>query len=277
MPELPEVETVRRGLDLAERMRAAGDAAGAARVEDAAGAMSRGLPGGATDDDPELAGRLALREGDAALTTGDLSAAAAAYGRAAQSQASDRVKEEAEFEACETAFYAGQFDSAASAYDRFARTHPTGRFTNDALERAYLVESGEGGPVRGLGELAKALRLARAGASDEALAAATAAEQASADGPAWAHAELLLADLLVARGQPADAVAKAVNVAETKPDDRLAPTARKKAGDLYHAAGQDALALAQYDALLLRYPRSWLAPETRRAANEVRAKTGGTP
>jgi len=65
-------ETVRRGLDLAERMRAAGDAAGAARVEDAAGAMSRALPGGAGDDDPELAGRLALREGDAALTSGDL-------------------------------------------------------------------------------------------------------------------------------------------------------------------------------------------------------------
>jgi tetratricopeptide (TPR) repeat protein len=280
----PSRETVRRGLDLAERMRGAGDAAGAGRVEDAAASMARALPGAggaaageATGEDSELSGRLALREGDAALATGDLAKAADAYGRAAHSNASDPIREEARFEACETEFFAGRFDSAAAAYDRFARDYPSGRFTNDALERAYLVESGDGGPVRGLPELATALRVARMGSGDDALAAATAAEQAAADGPAFAHAELLLADLLVARGRTPEALAKVVHLAETRPDDRLAPTARKRAGDLYRAQGQDALALAQYDALLLKYPRSWLAPETRRAANEVRAKTGGTP
>jgi outer membrane protein assembly factor BamD (BamD/ComL family) len=286
----PSRETVRRGLDLAERMRAHGDMAGAARVEDLATKQARALPGagageaagsasggGANDADPELDGRLALREGETALAAGDLSAAGAAFAKVAQSGASDRVKERAEFEVCETAFYAGQFDSAGAAYDRFARAHPAGPYTNDALERVYLVESGEGGPVPGLAELAKAMRLARAGSGDDALAAATEAERASANGPAWAEAELLIANLLEARGRTADAAAKAVGVADTKPDDRLAPTARKKAGDLYHALGQDALALAQYDALLTKYPRSWLAPETRRVATELRAKAGTNP
>jgi len=286
----PSRETVRRGLDLAERMRAAGDPAGAARVEAAASKMAAAFPGGATatgtgdtapaegnDVDPELDGRLALRAGESALTAGDLDKAAEAFGKVAASNASDRVKEQAEFERCETAFYAGRFDSAAAGYDRFARAHPAGPFTNDALERAYLIESGEGGSVPGLSELARAMRMARDGAGDDVIAAATAAEKASANGPAWAESELLLANLLEARGLKADAAAKAVGMAEAKPDDRLAPTARKKAGDLYHAMGQDALALAQYDTLLTRYPRSWLAPETRRVANQLRARAGTNP
>jgi hypothetical protein len=131
--------------------------------------------------------------------------------------------------------------------------------------------------VAGLAELAKAFRLPRAGATDEALAASEAAEARAKGGPAWSHAGLLTASLLVARGRVQDGAAKALAVAEGAPDDRLAPVARRRAGDAYRKAGNDPLALAQYEELLVRYPRSWLAPETRRLVQELRAKAGTTP
>ena len=271
----PSSETVRTGLELSERWRALGDEASARRVADQAAKLASKAPGAA--DDPELTGRLAVRAGEAALARGDLAGAEASFREARASGASEKVREEAQYLACEVAFYEGRFDSAAAGYDAFARAYPTSRFTNDALERMYLIEAGEGSPVAGLPELAKAFRLARAGASDEALAASEAAELKAKGGPAWSHAGLLTASLLVARGRVADAAAKALAVAEGVPDDRLAPVARRRAGDAYRASGSDALALAQYEELLVRYPRSWLAPETRRLVQELRAKVGGTP
>ena len=271
----PSPEVVRRGLDLSDRYRDAGDDVSARRVGDLAARMAPRTPGASAD--PELTGQLAVRRGESALAAGDLAAAAQAFGEARESGASEHVREEAQFLAGEAEFYAGQFDSAAAAYDAFARAYPTSRWTNDALERIYLIESGDGGPVAGLAELANAFRLARAGASDEAIAAAETAEKTAANGPAWAHAGLLTATLLEARGRDKEAAAKALSVAETHPDDRLAPVARRKAGDLYRATGQDALALAQYEELLVRYPRSWLAPETRRLVQDLRAKAGTTP
>ena len=271
----PTTETVRTGLELSERWRAVGDEASARRVSDQAAKLAPRTPG--TKDDPELTGRLAVRAGEAALSNGDLAAAAASFRAAQESGASEKVREEAQYLASEVAFYEGRFDSAAAGYDAFARAYPTSRFTNDALERMYLIEAGEGSPVAGLPELAKAFRLARAGASDEALAAAEAAEARAHGGPAWSHAGLLTASLLVARGRVADAAAKALAVAEGVPDDRLAPVARRRAGDAYRASGNDALALAQYEELLVRYPRSWLAPETRRLVQELRARGGNTP
>jgi len=271
----PSSETVRTGLELAERWRALGDETAGRRVADQAAKLAPKAPGAA--DDPELTGRLAVRAGEAALSRGDLAAAEASFREAQGSGASEKVREEAQYLACEAMFYEGRFDSAAAGYDAFARTYPTSRFTNDALERMYLIEAGEGGPVAGLPELAKAFRLARAGASDEALEAAQAAEAKAKGGPAWSHAGLLTASLLVARGRVADAAAKALAVAEAVPDDRLAPVARRRAGDAYRASGSDALALAQYEELLVRYPRSWLAPETRRLVQELRAKAGNTP
>ena len=47
--------------------------------------------------------------------------------------------------------YAGQLHGMVSlgpATDRFAQAYPTSRYTNDALERMYLIESGNGTPVR---------------------------------------------------------------------------------------------------------------------------------
>jgi TolA-binding protein len=271
----PSSGTVRTGLELSERWRALGDEASARRVADQAAKLAPKAPG--ASDDPELTGRLAVRAGEAALSRGDLAAAEASFRQAQGSGASEKVREEAQYLACEVAFYEGRFDSAAAGYDAFARAYPTSRFTNDALERMYLIEAGEGAPVAGLPELAKAFRLARAGASDEALAASEAAEQRAKGGPAWSHAGLLTASLLVARGRVADGAARALAVAEGVPDDRLAPVARRKAGDAYRASGSDALALAQYEELLVRYPRSWLAPETRRLVQELRAKAGNTP
>jgi len=271
----PSPEVVRRGLDLSDRYHAEGDDVSARRVGDLAARMAPRTPGASAD--PELTGQLAVRRGESALASGDLMAAARAFGEARESGASEHVREQAQFLAGETEFYAGEFDSAAAAYDAFARAYTTSRYTNDALERMYLIESGDGGPVPGLTELAHAFQLARGGASDEALAAAAVAETRAANGPAWSHAGLLTASLLEARGRDREAAAKALSVAETHPDDRLAPVARRKAGDLYRASGQDALALAQYEELLVRYPRSWLAPETRRLVQDLRAKAGTTP
>ncbi len=271
----PSPEALRRGLELSERYRAQGDDTAARRVSDLAVKMAPRTPGAARD--PELTGRLAVRRGKDALASGELADAERAFNEARTSGASEHVREEAQFLAGEAAFYEGRFDSAAARYDAFANAYPTSRFTNDALERMYLIESGNGGAVAGLTELARALRLARAGAGDEALAVAAGAEAASANGPAWAHAGLLTASLLEARGRGREAAAKALSVAETHPEDRLAPVGRRKAGDLYHAAGQDALALAQYEELLVRYPRSWLAPETRRLVQDLRARVGPTP
>ncbi|MEP7028871.1 MAG: hypothetical protein ABI960_09780, partial [Candidatus Eisenbacteria bacterium] len=247
----------------------------ARRVSDRAVRLAPNTPG--ASEDPELSGRLALRRGEDALATGDLAAAERAFTEARASGASGRVREEAQFMVGETSFYEGKFDSAAANYEAFAGAYPTSRYTNDALERMYLIESGDGGAVAGLAELAKALRLARAGASEEALKAAGAAEAASLNGPVWAHAGLLTASLLEARGRLKDAAAKALSVAETRPEDRLAALARRKAGDLYRASGRETLALAQYEEMLVRYPRSWLAPETRRLVQELRARAGATP
>jgi TolA-binding protein len=202
----PSPGTVRTGLELSERWRALGDEASARRVADQAAKLAPKTPGAA--DDPELTGRLAVRAGEAALASGDLEKADASFRAAQASGASEKVREEAQYLACEVAFYEGSFDSAAAGYDAFARAFPTSRFTNDALERMYLIEAGEGAPVAGLTELAKAFRLARAGASDEALAASEAAEAKAKGGPAWSHAGLLTASLLVARGRVDEAAAK---------------------------------------------------------------------
>ena len=271
----PSPDAVRTGLELSERYRTQGDEASARRVADLAARMAPKTPGAA--DDPELGGRLAVRKGEAALEQGDLAAAEAAFKEAKNSGASERVREEAQYLASEVAFYEGRFDSAAAGYDAFAKAYPTSRFTNDALERMYLIEAGEGAPVAGLTELARAFRLARAGATEDALAAAAAAETRATGGPAWSHAGLLTASLLEARGRVKEAAAKALAVAEGVPDDRLAAVARRRAGDYYKESGSDALALAQYEELLVRYPRSWLAPETRRLVQELRAKGGNTP
>jgi tetratricopeptide (TPR) repeat protein len=271
----PSPDVVRTGLELSERYRAQGDEASARRVADLAARLAPKTPG--ASDDPELGGRLAVRKGETALEKGDLAAAEAAFKEAKNSGASERVREEAQYLASEVAFYEGRFDSAAAGYDAFAKAYPTSRFTNDALERMYLIEAGEGAPVAGLTELARAFRLARAGATDDALAAAAEAETRATGGPAWSHAGLLTASLLEARGRVKEAAAKALAVAEGVPEDRLAAVARRKAGDYYKESGSDALALAQYEELLVRYPRSWLAPETRRLVQELRAKTGNTP
>lgn len=270
----PGPDQVRRGLDLAGRLAAAGEEQAARRVSRDAAALAGRVPG--AEDDPEVSGRLALEKGEAALLAGDLEAAARTFDAVAAGAASDRLREEAAFQACEARFFAGHFDTAAAAYDAFARAYPGSPLANDALERAYLIE-GAGTPPPGLAEFAAASLAARAGRPDEALAKAEAAEQRTAGGPAWSHAGLLVAALLETQGRLADAAAKARAVAETAPDDRLAPTARRRAGDLLLAAGDPAAALGQYEELLVRYPRSWLAPETRRRVQELRRTQGGTP
>ena len=270
----PGPDQVRRGLELAERLKEAGEGEASRRVSrDAAGLAAR-EPG--SQGDPEVSGRLLLERGRALLLSGDLAGAARAFGSVAASDASERLREEAAFEACEAQFFAGAFDSAAQGYDAFARAWPGSEHANDALERVYLIE-GAGTPPPGLAEFAAASLSARAGKVDEALSRAQVAEQRAEGGPAWSHAGLLVASLLETQGQLAAAAGKAKAVAEGKPDDRLAPTARRKAGDLLLAAGDPQGALGQYEELLVRYPRSWLAPETRRRVQELRARQGGTP
>jgi hypothetical protein len=266
---------VRRGLELADRLVAAGETAAGRKLARDATALAGRVPGAAGD--PEVSGRLALERGENAFQAGDLAAAARMFDEVAASDASERLREAAAFEACEARFFAGEFDSAAARYDAFARAWPGSPHANDALERAYLIEGGGDGPPAGLAELAAASLAARAGKPADALRHAEAAEQAAAGGPAWSHAGLLVAALYEGDGRLADAAAKARAVAETRPDDRLAPTARRKAGDLLLAAGDPVAALGQYEELLVRYPRSWLAPETRRRVQELRARQGGTP
>ncbi len=267
-------ESVRRGLDLADRLERVGEDEAALRVARDAATMAGRTPGVA--DDPEVAARLTLSAGEEALRSGDLAAATRAYDAVRGGQGPDALREEADFQACEARFFAGDFDSAGAGYDAFARAYPGSPHANDALERAYLIESGGPG-APGLAAFADASRLARIGRADEALARASEAEMASVGGPAWSHAGLLVAGLLETKGRLAEAATKARAVAETVPDDRLAPTARRRAGDLLLAGGDRAGALTQYEELLDRYPRSWLAPETRRRVQALRAKQGGTP
>jgi tetratricopeptide (TPR) repeat protein len=267
-------DQVRRGLDLAERLEAAGEEVAARQVARDAAALAGRVPG--AEGDPEVGGRLALEKGEAALLAGDLDGAVRTFDAVAASGASERLREEAAFQACEARFFAGRFDSAAAGYDAFARAFPGSPHANDALERVYLIE-GAGAPPPGLAEFAAASLSARAGRIDEAKAKAEAAEQRAAGGPAWSHAGLLVAALLETQGKLAEAAARARAVAETAPDDRLAPTARRRAGDLLLAAGDAPGALGQYEELLVRYPRSWLAPETRRRVQELRRTQGGTP
>lgn len=267
-------DQVRRGLELAERLKQAGEVEAARRVSRDAATLAGRVPG--SDGDPEVSGRLALERGRSALLAGDLAVAARTFEAVAQSAASAHVREEAAFEASEARFFAGQFDSAAAGYDAFARAYPGSEHANDALERAYLIE-GSGAPPPGLAEFAAASLASRAGDVADARVKAERAEQSAVGGAAWSHAALLVASLLETQGRLAEAAAKARAVAEAKPDDRLAPTARRKAGDLLLAAGNAAAALGQYEELLVRYPRSWLAPETRRRVQELRANQGGTP
>lgn len=273
LPRTPD--TVRLGLELADRFTAAGDDAGAARISKAAAELAARTPG--AEQDTEVAGRLALERGDAALASGDLDAAVQRYIEAGTSGAGDLVREEAAYRVCDVLFYEVKFDSAGAMYDAFARAFPGSRHANDALERAYLIESGEGGPVAGLPELANALRLEHAAKWDEALEAGREAARRAGESQVWSHAGLLVASVLASQGRTAEAAQEALAVAEGRPDDRLAPMARRKAGDLFHAQGQDTQALAQYEELLVRYPRSWLAPETRRLVQNLRAKAGNTP
>ena len=270
----PGPEQVRRGLELAERLKAAGEAEAARRIARDAAALAGRVPG--SEGDPEVSGHLLLDRGREALLASDLAAAERAFGAVARGEASEPLREEAAFEACEVLFFAGRFDSAAAAYDAFARAWPGSEHANDALERVYLIE-GSGSPPPGLTEFAAASLSARAGRGEEARAQAELAEQRAEGGPAWSHAGLLVASLLETQGQLALAAAKAKAVAETKPDDRLAPTSRRRAGDLLLAAGDPSGALGQYEELLVRYPRSWLAPETRRRVQELRTRQGGTP
>ena len=268
-------DQVRRGLELADRLAAVGESDAARRVARDAATLAGRVPGAAAD--PEVSGRLALERGRVALLGGELAAAARIFDAVAASEASERVREEAAFEACEARFFAGDFDSAAAGYDAFARAWPGSPRANDALERAYLVEGSGDGPPAGLVEFAGASLAARAGRYDEAQAKAVAAESRALGGPAWSTAGLLVAGLLETQGRLAEAAEKARLVAETVPNDRLAPTARRRAGDLWLAAGDPAAALGQYEELLVRYPRSWLAPETRRRVRELRDRLGGTP
>ncbi len=267
-------EAVRRGLDLAERLEAAGEIEAARRVARDAAAMAARTPGASAD--PEVAARLTLARAETALAAGDLAAATRAYDEVRVGDGPEALREEATFLACEARFFAGDFDSAGAGYDAFARAWPGSPHANDALERAYLIETGGPG-APGLAAFADASRLARIGRTDEALARAREAEAAGSGTPAWAHAGLLVASLLETQGKLAEAAAKARAVAETAPDDRLAPTARRRSGDLLLAAGDAPGALAQYEELLDRYPRSWLAPETRRRVQSLRAKSGATP
>jgi len=269
-----DADAVRRGLDLAERLESAGEVEAARRVRHDASVLAGRVPG--ASDDPEVAARLQLTAGDEALRAGDLVAATRAYDAVRSGDGPDALREEAAFQACEARFFAGAFDSAGPGYDAFARAHAGSPHANDALERAYLIESGGPG-APGLAVFADASRLARAGHTEEALARAREAESASLGAPAWAHAGLLVASLLETKGLLAEAAAKARAVAETAPDDRLAPTARRRAGDLLLAAGDTPGALAQYEDLLDRYPRSWLAPDTRRRVQALRGKSGRTP
>jgi hypothetical protein len=112
----PSPATVRTGLELSERWKTLGDDVSARRVADAAAKMAPKTPG--ASDDPELSGRLAVRTGEAALARGDLDEAGKEFRKAEASGASDRVREEAQYLACETLFYAGQFDSAAAGTTR---------------------------------------------------------------------------------------------------------------------------------------------------------------
>ncbi len=273
--DLPQTaETVRLGLELSDRFSRLGDEVGARRIAQAAGERAARTPG--LDADPEVHGRLALERGEVALAAGDLDGAVRHYIEAGQSGASDAVREEAAYRVCDVLFYEGRFDSAGAMYDMFARAFPGSRHANDALERAYLIEAGEGGPVPGLREFSNALMLESGGRLDEALAAARQAGLRSGEGPVWSHAGLLVASVLAEQGKTPEAAREALAIAEGRPDDRLAPMARRRAGDLFLAQGDDTAALAQYEELLVRYPRSWLAPETRRLVQGLRARAGST-
>ncbi|MGH7725688.1 MAG: tetratricopeptide repeat protein [Candidatus Eiseniibacteriota bacterium] len=272
LPRTPE--NVRLGLELSDRFSRFGDEVGARRVAEAAADRAAKTPG--LDADPEVRGRLALESAEVALASGDLDGAVRHYIDAGQSGASDAVREEAAFGVCEVLFYKGEFDSAAALYDMFARAFPGSRHGNDALDRVYLIEAGEGAPVAGLSEFSKAVMLESAGKLDAALSAGRDAVVRAGDGPVWSYAGLLVANVLGRQGKNAEAAKEALAIAEGRPDDRLAPMARRRAGDFLHAEGNDAGALAQYEELLVRYPRSWLAPETRRLVQSLRARAGST-
>ena len=264
------VATLRLGLELGDRYRNAGDTRGAERMANWVQDLAKRVPEAARE--PDLAARMELRHGEAALAAGDLETAARRFAAVPRDGGSDGAREEAEFMRCETLFYGAHFDSAAQAYEAFIGAFPASRKVNDALDRIYLIESGNGAPVAGLPEFAEALRLWRAGRGDEALATSQKAESRAGKGPVAAHAALLIASVLEAQGKLADAAAVALAIARDTPEERLAPVALHRAAGLFEKLGDDAQAIAQYEALLVGYPRSWLAPETRRAISELRAR-----
>jgi len=291
----PSDERARLGLQLLQALRARGETAAAARV---AAELSR------TQASAQLSGPVDVEAGLLALGQGNLSEAGKRLERARTQSFDDTAREQAEFAEAEVLFYSGQFDSALASYNRFAAAHPLSPLTNEALSRAFLLESDPdrpAGTAAGLPSLAKGLyaearrewneaaTFARAAdeeskGSDRAASAAPRDEGAMPESlglanPVRANALLLLSRVEEARGAGAAARAAALTVAESLPGDRLAPVARKRVGDLDLARGDKASALSQYEEMLARYPRSWLAAEVRRQVTDLRAqmRTGSTP
>jgi tetratricopeptide (TPR) repeat protein len=283
----PGANRARLGIALVEAFRRRGDEVLAQRVISDLGREST---------PPELAGELDLAEGLAAVQRGQLAEARASLARARDRAANPEARERAEYALAETRLFGGELDSARAAFDAFAAAHPQSPLANDALERAYLLESGEegGAPAAkapGLEALAQGLFAEARQRWDEAAryahdaeAQARAAHPAGAPSsldrettggaadPVRAHALLLLSRAEERRDDFPGALAAALVVADSLPGDRLAPVARGHAGDLLLARGRAGEALAQYEEMLARYPRSWLAAEVRRKVTDLRAR-----
>jgi tetratricopeptide (TPR) repeat protein len=281
-------ERSRLGLQLLQSLRARGETKAADRV--AADLAKSGGHG-------QLAGPVDVEAGLLALGQGNLDEAGKHLERARTQSTDDEARERAEFGQAEVLFYGGQFDSALASYDRFARAHPMSPLANEALSRAFLLDSDSDrapGQAPGLGSLAKGLYAETRRQWDEAAtwagkaedesrgsdrmasemprSAGAAPESLGLANPVRANALLLLSRVEEARGAPAEARIAALTVADSLPGDRLAPAARKRVGDLDLARGNKESALAQYEDMLARYPRSWLAAEVRRQVTDLRSQ-----
>ena len=168
-----------------------------------------------------------------------------------------------------------QYESARDTLTSLAKKNPSSKFTNDAIELAWIIEEGLQGDQRVLNSYARALHAELADDTTRVIEELKDITGSVKDTPLRARALIRLGELYEAQARHDEAIKAFETFLSDYPDDGRVADVNRKIGQVYeNGYGNMDLALETYEEILLTHPYYIFLDEVREDVTRIRELMG---
>ncbi len=168
-----------------------------------------------------------------------------------------------------------QYETARDTLTSLAKKNPSSKFTNDAIELAWIIEEGLQGDQRVLNSYARALHAELADDTTRVIEELKDITGSVKDTPLRARALIRLGELYEAQARHDEAIKAFETFLSDYPDDGRVADVNRKIGQVYeNGYGNMDLALETYEEILLTHPYYIFLDEVREDVTRIRELMG---